>query len=255
MTTTTMGDADWSVVGALLSKHARARTLLVLADGRALPASVLAMEAGTSAAAMSGHLRWLMDAGLVTVRQYGRYRYYRLAGPHVGKLIEAMAQIAPARPITSLREGTRAHAVRRARRCYHHLAGRLGVALTASFLDRDLLEGHDGSVDFDRMAGDRPAGGILDPVTYTLTDRGAEALRALGGCPPTNRVVRCCVDWTEQRHHMAGSVGCVLLRQFERHGWVRPSEHSRALVLTDAGGDALATLFGIDADAPPAAMC
>jgi DNA-binding transcriptional ArsR family regulator len=249
-----MGDVDWSVVDALLSEPARARTLFVLADGRALPTSVLTMEAGISAAGISGQLCWLLDAGLVTVRQHGRYRYYRLAGPHVGELIEAMVQIAPSRAITSLREGTRAHAVRWARRCYNHLAGRVGVALTASFLDRGLLEGHNGSVDFDRMVGNRPAGGVIDPVAYSLTERGVEVLRALDVRPPTNRVVCCCVDWTEQRHHMAGSVGRVLLRQFEGRGWVRPSEHHRALVVTDAGGDALVAWFGIDADAPPAAL-
>ncbi len=243
------GDADLSVIGRVLGEPARARILLALVDGRALPASMLAMEAGVAASTASGHLSRLLDARLVTVTGHGRYRYYALAGPEVGELVEAMARLAPARPITSLREGTRAHAIRVARRCYDHLAGRLGVALTASFLDQGLLSGHDGSVDLDRMTGDRPAGGVLDPIAYTLTDAGADTLRSLGGDPPTNRAVRCCVDWTEQRHHMAGAVGRIILCQLQERGWLRPATHNRALALTDTGRQGLSDRFAIDPSA------
>lgn len=117
------GDADLSVIGRVLGEPARARILLALIDGRALPASMLAMEAGVAAPTASGHLSRLLDAGLVTVTGHGRYRCYALAGPEVAELVEAMARLAPARPITSLREGTKAHAIRVARRCYDHLAG------------------------------------------------------------------------------------------------------------------------------------
>jgi DNA-binding transcriptional ArsR family regulator len=242
------GDADLAVIGRLLGEPARAQVLLALVDGRALPASMLAMEAGVAASTISAHLHRLTDAGLVAVTEHGRYRYYRLAGPQVSDLIEAAARLAPARPITSLRAGTRANAIRRARRCYDHLAGRLGVALTAAFLDRGWLTGHDGSIDFARMPGDRPTGGVLDPVAYTLTPAGAEALRSLGGDPPTNPAVRCCVDWTEQRHHMAGQAGHILLRQLQRHDWLRPSRYPRALTLTDTGRQHLSERFGIDPD-------
>ena len=178
------GDTDLSAIGALLSEPARARMLLALADGRALPASMLAAEAGIAASTASEHLRRLTAGGLITVTTYGRFRYYRLAGPAVADLIEAVARVAPTRPVTSLREGTRANALRRARRCYDHIGGRLGVALTAAFLRFGYLAGHDGSVDFGRMTGDRPAGGVLDPVAYTLTGQGAAALRAFGAPGP-----------------------------------------------------------------------
>lgn len=258
-TVSAAGDTDLSVIGRLMGEPARARMLLALAGGRALPASILAMEAGVAASTASGHLSKLLDGGLIAVTAHGRYRYYRLAGPQVGELVEVMARLAPPRPITSLREGTRAHAIRRARRCYDHLAGRLGVALTAAFLDRGLLAGHDGSVDFARMTGDRPAGGILDPVAYTLTAAGAGTLRSLGGEPPANPAVRCCVDWTEQRHHMAGATGRILLLQLEQRDWLRPARHNRALILTGTGRQQLSDLFGIDPDAidpgtPPAAL-
>jgi DNA-binding transcriptional ArsR family regulator len=146
------GDADLASVGSLLAEPARARVLQALADGRELPAGMLAAEAGVSAATISEHLRKLLDGGLVLVTARGRYRYYRLAGPQVSDLLEAMARVAPPRPVTSLREGTRASALRRARSCYDHLGGRLAVALTSAFLDRGMLAGHDGSVDLDRAA-------------------------------------------------------------------------------------------------------
>src|ERR1700742_2392363 len=109
------GDTDLAALGAVLSERARSRILLALGDGRALPASVLASEAGVAPSTASGHLGKLVDAGLLTVTVQGRHRYYRLAGPEVGELIEVLARVAPAKPVRSLREGTRAHALRTAR--------------------------------------------------------------------------------------------------------------------------------------------
>jgi DNA-binding transcriptional ArsR family regulator len=92
------GDADLAALGTVLADGSRARMLLALGDGRALPASVLAAEAGVAASTASGHLSRLVDAGLLSVRVEGRHRYYRLAGPHVGELLEALARVAPLRP-------------------------------------------------------------------------------------------------------------------------------------------------------------
>jgi len=105
----TPGDADLATLGAVLAEPARARILLALGDGRALPASVLAAEAGVAPSTASTHLARLLDAGLLTVSPQGRHRYYALAGPHVGELIEVLARLAPHAPVRSLRDGTRAH--------------------------------------------------------------------------------------------------------------------------------------------------
>lgn len=130
------GEADIGVVGAVVADPTRARILLALEEGRALPASRLAAEAGVSAATASRHLRTLADAGLLVVEGYGRHRYYRRAGPDLGRLGEALQHRAPAAPVRSLREGTRAQALRRARSCYDHLVGHVGVALMAALLPR-----------------------------------------------------------------------------------------------------------------------
>ncbi len=229
------GDADLATVGALLADPGRARVLLALGDGRALPASTLAAEAGVSASTASSHLAKLVAGGLLVVTPRGRFRYYALAGPAVSDLIEAVARLAPSLQISSLREGTHAHALRLARRCYDHLAGRLGVAVTEALIEQGCLGGHDGGVDLDRMTGARPAGGVLDPAGYVLSDRGRATLGELGVHVPGAAAVRCCVDWSEQRHHVAGPLGRALLDRFVELGWVRPGPRGRALRLTDAG--------------------
>jgi DNA-binding transcriptional ArsR family regulator len=135
----TAGETDLAAVGALLAEPARAKVLLALGDGRSLAASALAAEAGVAASTASHHLGRLVDASLITVETRGRHRYFRLARPQVAELIEAVARVAPTQQVTSLREGTRSYALRYARRCYDHLAGRFGQALLSRLLDLGLL--------------------------------------------------------------------------------------------------------------------
>src|ERR1700753_1454920 len=98
------GDADIAALAALLADPARCKVLLALDDGRALPASVLADEAGVRRSTTSRHLGKLTEAGLLTVQTQGRHRYYRLAGNEVGELLEQLGRLAPTRPVRSLRE-------------------------------------------------------------------------------------------------------------------------------------------------------
>ncbi|MCD2190766.1 ArsR/SmtB family transcription factor [Actinomycetospora soli] len=225
------GDADLSVVAAALADRGRARMVLAVTDGRALPASVLAAEAGVSPATASAHLRRLLDAGVLRVEERGRFRYFRLAGPEMADLVEALGRVSPPQPVRSLREGTRAHALRLARTCYDHVAGRLGVAVTDALLDLGHLEG-------DRSSG-------ADTVARQLTPGGRAALTALGVAVPAATAVRCCVDWTEQRHHVAGPLGRALLRTMTDRAWVRPARGSRALTVTAAGRAALVDALGV----------
>lgn len=246
------GDADLSVIGSILADRSRCKILLALADGRALPASVLAGEAGVSAATTSAHLHKLCATGLLEVFPTGRYRYYRLTGDEVGRLIETVARFSPTQPVRSLREGTRAHAIRLARCCYNHIAGRLGVAITAALIERGCLTGGDGSADLGGLHRGRLAGGIRDEITYQLTGAGLNTLGELGVILPAEGTVRCCVDWTEQRHHIAGRLGCALLDAFTGADWIRRADHSRALIATDAGKRGLHTHLGLSW--PPAAV-
>jgi DNA-binding transcriptional ArsR family regulator len=235
----TPGDADLAAVGAVLAEPARARILLALADGRALPASVLAAEAGVAPSTASEHLARLVDGGLLTVRPQGRHRYYALAGPHVGELIEAIARLAPSAPVRSLREGTRAHTLRQARTCYDHLAGRLGVAVFGALVEQGLVTGGNGRHVHAQAREDRLSGPGRD-LHYRLTAAGQRRLSALGvALPPADAAgevaLRYCVDWTEQAHHLSGAVGRALTDRIFELGWVRRLPRTRGVRVTGAG--------------------
>jgi DNA-binding transcriptional ArsR family regulator len=221
-----MGEPDLAAVGALLAEPARAKVLLALLDGRSLPASLLASEAGIAPSTASHHLGRLVDAGLITVASRGRHRYFTLSGVEVAHLIEAVARVAPLQPIRSLRQGTRAHALRYARSCYDHLAGRLGVAVADALREQGMIVASDG-------------------VCYMVTNQGAATLAGLGIDARAGDVVRGCLDWTEQRDHVAGRIGRVLMSRLLELGWLVRDERTRALHLTDAGRTDLPLQFGL----------
>lgn len=244
------GDADISIPAALLADPSRARVLLALADGRALPASVLASEAGVAASTASEHLAKLTDAGMLSVERHGRHRYYRIASPEVVRAIEALAQIAPQAPIKSLRQHTRAHALRRSRLCYDHLAGRLGVALMDALISQGALQGGDGTHHPDQAPTDRLSASGHD-VDYRLTDSGATLLREFGIDLPVisarrRPLIRYCLDWTEQRHHLAGALGAAVASRLLELDWLRRTPQHRAVRLTDTGRAGLRATFGIE---------
>jgi DNA-binding transcriptional ArsR family regulator len=239
-------DADVALIAGLIGKPTRAAVLMALIDGRALAASTLAQEAGVAPSTVSGHLGRLTDAGLVQVEASGRNRYYRLASAEVAETLESLARLAPPKPVRSLRQATRAHALRRARSCYDHLAGRLGVALTDALLDRGDL------------VAERSSTGATDPIlgagrahAFHLTDSGAEHLVGLGvEVQPHSRrpLIRYCVDWSEQRPHLGGALGAGLLQMLFDRDWVTRG-NGRAILTTPAGEAALLEQFGIDAAA------
>jgi DNA-binding transcriptional ArsR family regulator len=251
------GDADIAAVAGLIGDRTRARVMLALGDGRALAASVLAQEAGVSASTISEHLGKLLDAGLLSVESHGRHRYYRLAGPRVARLLESLAELSPASPVTSLREGTRANALRTGRYCYDHLAGRLGVGIMRSLLDGGVLAGGDGRFDPARAVKDRlsAAGHDLD---YRLTPEGERWVRAFGIdldalLARRRPLIRYCTDWTEQQHHLAGGLGAAIAETMVERRWIERARNGRAVSLTDAGRRGLQERLQIEISEPAAA--
>ena len=213
-------NADLASVGSLLAGPARAKVLMALNDGRSLPASMLASEAGVSPSTASHHLARLVDGGLLTVAPRGCHRYYALAGPQVAELLEAVARVAPVQPVTSLRAGTRAHALRYARHCYDHLAGRLGVAVAEALV-------------------------VVRDDGLTVTEAGADRLQAIGVAARAGESARACLDWTEQRHHVAGALGRALLQRLLELDWLQRTPSTRALQLSDAGRAAVQLELGV----------
>jgi DNA-binding transcriptional ArsR family regulator len=243
------GDTDLASVAALIGDPGRARVLRALADGRELPASVLAAEAGVAPSTASVHLAKLLEGRLVSAERHGRHRYFRLASPEVARALEALARIAPPAPVRSLREGTKAQAVRAGRTCYDHLAGRLGVSIMSALVDEGALTGGDGHHRRSRARIDRPAAPGRD-LAYRLTEQGAEKLRDLGvdvdgAFAGPREPIRYCVDWSEQDHHLSGALGAALAARLFELGWVRRLPRTRAVLVTDDGRAGLATRLGV----------
>jgi DNA-binding transcriptional ArsR family regulator len=243
------GDADIARIGALVADPGRAKILLALGDGRALPATVLADEAGVAASTASAHLGKLVKGGMLRVERHGRHRYFRVAGPEVGDLIEALARVSPPAPVRSLKQGSKANAVRFARTCYDHIAGQRGTQVREGMLERELLIGGDGVFDPDSANDDRLAAPGLD-VDYRLTPTGIRELKAFGidfdSLPARRPLIKYCVDWSEQRHHLAGSLGAAIAARLIDLGWVRKAERSRAVHVSDGGYQGLREHFGIE---------
>ena len=239
---------DIARAAALIADPSRARILKGLADGRALPASVLAGEAGIGAATASVHLAKLVEGELVTVEQRGRHRYYQLTGPDVSAALEALALIAPPLAITSLKQSNRANALHHARSCYDHLAGRLGVALMRGLLERGVLTGSDGIHRPGLAVRDRPSSYGHDSQ-YELTGTGRAKLAELGvdtdRLPPRRPAIRYCVDWSEHQHHLAGGLGAVLTARLFVLDWVRWGLSPRVVHLTDTGTRGLKRTLGV----------
>jgi DNA-binding transcriptional ArsR family regulator len=212
---------DVAAVAALIGEPARYAMLHAVLGGGSRPAGELAHLAGISPATASRHLSQLVQAGLLTVRPNGRHRYYALAGPQVAAALEALAVLAPPVPVRSLRQAQCAVALRQARRCYDHLAGRAGVAMRTQLLERGALT---------------PIG----PQDHRLTAAGRDLLTDLGIDPDdvlrSRRVfARDCLDWTERRPHLAGALPAALLERFLELDWLRRRAGDRGLQITDLG--------------------
>jgi DNA-binding transcriptional ArsR family regulator len=212
----------------LLGDPGRAAIVLSLMDGLALPAGELAAIANVAPQAASGHLARLIDGGLLSVERQGRHRYYRLSSPEVADAIEALL-VLTARP----RPGGRATATHKvtagslahARTCYSHLAGWLGVQIAEELEHRALL----------RVSG---------PKLYTVTPSGRAWFQSLGiEIPEEDRaprkLARRCLDWTERRHHLAGTLGCTMYKRLLELRWVVPIRNTRAVRVTLEGKNCL----------------
>lgn len=222
-----MSDANQLArIAALIGDPARANMMTVLMDGRALTAKELAFAAHVSAQTASGHLGRLTEAGLLSVEAQGRHRYFRLASPLVGQMLEGIlvvASPAPERPST----WKGGEALRTARTCYDHLAGRLGVALSDSLHARGMV--------------------TLTADGGEVTEEGQTFLRDFGAEPAPGRRVFCrpCLDWSERRPHIAGRVGASLAHRCFELGWITRLKDTRAVAITPNGRTGFAARFGI----------
>jgi DNA-binding transcriptional ArsR family regulator len=223
---------DIAMVASLVGDPARANMLTALMTGRALTASELAHQAGITPQTASSHLAKLEAGGLIEPEKQGRHRYYRLTGPDVAGVLEGLAGLAERAGHTRVRTGPKEPALRRARICYDHLAGDLGVQMLDSMRKQKLVRQSKQEIE---LTGD----GKRFMAKALQID--AEML-----AHPRRPVCKACLDWSERRHHLAGTLGAAMMNRFTELNWAArdPAPGSRVVNFTRTGEKRFAALFG-----------
>ena len=219
---------DIARIASLVGDPARANMLTALLGGAALTASELAVEAGVGLPTASSHLAKLGEGGLVSQTSQGRHRYFRLAGPQVAAMLEAIMGVAEAVGPKRARPGPRDASMRDARICYDHLAGDRAVAMLDGFVAREILTRSDDDLSV----------GEAGPVFFASVGIDLAAL------PGKRRpVCRACLDWSVRRSHLAGGLGAAILERILAEKWARRDSESRAVRFTPSGRTAFEKTF------------
>ena len=216
---------DIARVAALVADPARSMMLIALMDGRALTATELAGLGGITKQTASSHLAKLVDGEILVVEAQGRHRYFRLAGSHVASLLEAL-MVFSSDAVPPLHMGPRDPSLRKARICYDHLAGEMGVRLYDKILEESWLDGD-----------------------LAVTDLGRSRLMEIGldveALPASNRpLCRSCLDWSQRRHHLAGRLGKAVFDSLLAKRWARRVADSRVIRFSPEGERGFANWLG-----------
>ena len=217
---------DLGSMAALIGDPIRANILWALLDGRAYTASELAVTVDTTPQNLSMHLSKLIKADLLSVEIQGRHRYYAFSRPEVAYAVESLAGLLPSTPKeAAVKEDP---PIRTCRTCYDHLAGKVGVALTETLVKQHLLE-HAGK-------------------NFAPTPKGIRWFKELGiDCESLKdqrrSFARACLDWTERRPHLAGSLGAAVCQKMFDESWLRRLSNTRAVLVTPKGRKALSELL------------
>jgi len=219
------------MIAALVGDPARANMLTALLSGRALTATELAQEAGVTPQTASSHLSKLETGGLIEPEKQGRHRYYRLTDPDVADVLEGLAGLAARTGHMRVRTGPKDPALRRARICYDHLAGDLGVQMLDSMTRQKLLRHRKQEIAV-TAEGER----FLEKHLQISPDMLAH---------PRRPVCKACLDWSERRHHLAGTLGAALMKRFNELKWAErdATPGSRVVNFSRSGEKHFAALF------------
>jgi DNA-binding transcriptional ArsR family regulator len=206
---------------AMIADPARSRMLAYLLAGQYASAGELARVASVTPPTASSHLAKLLDGGFVICEARGRHRYFRLADAEIAHALEALALVAERALAQRAWASPERQRLRYARCCYRHLAGELGVALFTQLLQAQHLRS--------------------DREGYALTPDGRAWLREIGCAvvapAPGQRFAYACLDWSERRDHLAGSLATTLLDHFIARDWLRRANAQRLPAGTEGHGN------------------
>ncbi len=219
---------DIARIAALIGDPSRANILTALMSGKAVTATELAQEAGVTQQTASTHLSRLDQGGLVRPRKQGRHKYFSLANEDVARVLEGLMGLAAGSGHLRTRTGPKDPALRKARVCYNHLAGDLGIRLFDSLVGRRYLQTRNGGLD------------LSETGRAFINDFGIDVDRLLSGKVP---LCRECLDWSARRSHLAGSLGRAFLNRFEEKGWAKRERATRIIRFSLTAERAFARAF------------
>lgn len=216
----------------LIGDPVRVNILWTLLDGKAYTASELAMSTDTSLQNISMHLSKLTQADLLTVEKQGRHRYFRFSRDEVAYAIEGLVNLVPEGKRKNIGDENEIPDIQYCRTCYDHLAGKIGVMITAQLIKQKLLR-------------------LSEEKSFVLTTKGKGLFESLeidtGNLKSQRRTfARPCLDWSERKYHLAGSLGAALLEKILQEDWIRRTKNSRVIVITSKGRKELSSQFGME---------
>lgn len=146
-------------------------------------------------------------------------------------MIEQFLRIAPKAKVTSLKDSKEKSNLHFARTCYDHLAGYVGVQMTNSLVEQGIIKKVD--------------------VSFEVTSEGSLFFSNLGINEEQQRskrraFARCCLDWSERQHHIAGALGNALLVRMLEEEWIVRMPKTRAIRITQSGKIALEKYFKVN---------
>lgn len=219
---------DIAHIAALIGDPARANMLTALMSGKALTVSELAEEAGVTIQTASSHLSKLDEGGLLQPRKQGRHKYFSLANDDVAHVLEGLMGLASGSGHLRKRTGPKDAALRKARVCYDHLAGYMGTQLFDSLLARGHLAKENDDLVLTGMGANFASSFQID----------VDLLRS-----KRSPLCRECLDWSERRSHLAGSLGRAFLSRFEELTWVTRDPETRVVTFSQNGSQEFDRLF------------
>lgn len=226
-----MEEENFISTASLLCEPSRAKIVWNLLDGRAYTASELALVSDLSATSVSNHLSKLLNGKIVKVDIQGRHRYYSFANSEVAYVVESMANLSNQKPTSKVNNQLSKNDVKYCRTCYDHLAGKVGVLIADKLVSDKIIE--------------------LRDKSYVVTENGNRFFSDFGldltKLQKQRRYfTKACLDWSERKYHLAGSLGNAILEKMLELDWVRRTKNSRAIVITSVGQNGLRDKFGIE---------
>lgn len=225
------GIPDITYIASLIADKRRAIMLDALMSKEKLNATELAKKANITPQTASSHLTKLVAGGLINVESNGRSKFYNIARPEVAEALEALTLIGTQTTVKSLSYYDEVNQHQKARSCYDHLAGNLGVQITKKLVEKEYL--------IDGAEKD-----------YVVSEKGEVFFRNFGIDlallkKKKRHLARKCLDWSEQQYHLAGALGAAMQEKFLHQKWIYKKPDSRVILITETGSRNFSALFDI----------